>query len=342
MGATSSAPGLGRLVPGTAMVTGGGSGIGRAIAEALAAGGAPVALVDLLPEGGREAVDAIAAAGGRAAFLEGDVSRWEDVDRAVTEAVRTLGPLGIMVNAAGVLDGYTPADRMAPGLWERVLAIDLTGTFWGCKRALTELVPTGRGRILNVASVAGLVGSGGGPAYTAAKHGVVGLTRQLAITYAGRGITVNAICPGAIQTGLRANSARILGRDAPATMGGVGASEEAIRAITPAGRRGTLEEVAALARLPGERGRGLRHRPGARRGRGLDRGLTGSRRPVETSCGHPGRGGKIRETPMLINCVAYQDGKRLARDHPARDPRVPQASRAASCGWRSATRPTPS
>ena len=158
-----------------------------------------------------------------------------------------LGPLGIMVNAAGVLDGYTPADRMSPALWERVVAIDLTGTFWGCKRALAEILPAGRGRIVNVASVAGLVGSGGGPAYTAAKHGVVGLTRQLAITYAGRGVTVNAICPGAIQTGLRANSARILGADAPPMTGGVGASEDAIRAVTPAGRRGTLAEVAAAA-----------------------------------------------------------------------------------------------
>jgi NAD(P)-dependent dehydrogenase (short-subunit alcohol dehydrogenase family) len=238
---------LARLVAGSAVVTGGGSGIGRAIAEALAARGAPVALVDLQPEGGREAAERIARSGGRAVFFEGDVSRWADVDRAVTEAVRTLGPLGIMVNAAGVLDGYVPADRMAPGLWERVVAIDLTGTFWGCKRALTELLPAGRGRIVNIASVAGLVGSGGGPAYTAAKHGVVGLTRQLAITYAGQGLTVNAICPGAIQTNLRASSVRILGPDAPATMGGVGASEEAIRAITPAGRRGTLDEVAAAA-----------------------------------------------------------------------------------------------
>ena len=155
-------------------------------------------------------------------FLEGDVSRWADVDRAVTEAVRTLGPLGIMVNAAGVLDGYTPADQMTPAVWERVVAIDLTGTFWGCKRALADLLAAGRGRIVNIASVAGLVGSGGGPAYTAAKHGVVGLTRQLAITYAGRGVTVNAICPGAIQTSLRANSARILGRRRPADDGGRG------------------------------------------------------------------------------------------------------------------------
>src|SRR5262249_48405038 len=103
------------------------------------------------------------------------------------------------------------------------------------------------GRIINVASVAGIVGSGGGPAYTAAKHGVVGLTRQLAITYAKHGVTINAICPGAIQTALRANSARILGADAPSVMGGVGAREEAVRGVTPAGRRGTLAEVAAAA-----------------------------------------------------------------------------------------------
>jgi NAD(P)-dependent dehydrogenase (short-subunit alcohol dehydrogenase family) len=235
------------LVPGLAVVTGGGSGIGRAIAEALAAAGTAVAVVDLLAEGGRETVTRIEADGGRARFLSADVSRWADVDRAVTEAVAALGPLGIMVNAAGVLDGYTPADQMSSALWERVIAIDLTGTFWGCQRALTELLPAGRGRIVNIASVAGLVGSGGGPAYTAAKHGVVGLTRQLAVTYAGRGVTVNAICPGAIQTGLRTNSARILGADAPAMTGGVGASEEAVRAVTPAGRRGTLAEVAAAA-----------------------------------------------------------------------------------------------
>ena len=234
-------------ISGSAVVTGGGSGIGRAIAEALAAQGTPVAVVDVLLDGARDTAEQIRARGGRALLLEADVSRWSDVDRAVTGTVRELGPLGIMVNAAGVLDGYTPADQMSVALWERVIAIDLTGTFWGCKRALAELLPAGRGRIINIASTAGIVGSGGGPAYTAAKHGVVGLTRQLAITYARQGVTINAICPGAIQTGLRANSARILGADAPSVMGGVGASDEAVRAVTPAGRRGTLAEVAAAA-----------------------------------------------------------------------------------------------
>ena len=234
------------LLPGTAIVTGGGSGLGRAIAQALAAGGAPVAVVDLLPEGGDGTVRLIRDQGGRAVFVQADVSRWADLDRAVGEGVRGLGPLSIMVNAAGVLDGYQPIDDMTPAVWERVVAINLTGTFFGCKRALAEMLPRERGRVINMASVAGLIGGGGGPAYVASKHGVVGLTRQIAVGCAGRGITVNAICPGPIQTGLRANSARILGTDAP-PMRGIGGDDAAIRAVVPAGRPGTVEEVAAAA-----------------------------------------------------------------------------------------------
>lgn len=234
------------LVSGCAVVTGGGSGIGRAIGQALAAAGAPVALLDVIADGAKEAAEAIRARGGRATTLVADVARWEDVDTAVAAAVRELGPLGIMVNAAGVLDGYAPVEEITPALWTKVITINLTGTFFGCKRALAEMLPTGRGRIVNIASVAGLVGSGGGPAYTASKHGVVGLTRQLAITYADRGVTVNAICPGAIATNLRANSTRILGADAP-VMRGVGGDPAKVAAITPAGRYGTLDEIAASA-----------------------------------------------------------------------------------------------
>ena len=236
------------LVRGSALVTGGGSGIGQAIARSLAEAGAPVAVLDLRPDAGEETVAAIAEGGGRAAFVRGDVSRWEDVDRALASAVDVVGPLGILVNAAGILDGYAPADGMAPTLWERVIAINLTGTFHCCKRALAEMAPRGAGRIVNIASTAGLVGDGGGPAYVASKHGVVGLTRQLAVAYAERGITVNAICPGVVQTEFWTHSAEILGPDAP-PMGGIGTDDARVRAITPVGRRGTVEEIAAAARF---------------------------------------------------------------------------------------------
>jgi len=234
------------LVPGSAIVTGGGSGIGRAIAVALAKAGAPVAVVDLFGNGAKETAAAITTGGSRAMSLIADVSSWADVDHAVTAAVQELGPVGILVNAAGILDGYATADEIAPAVFERVIAINLTGTFFAARRALADMLPLGRGRIINLASVAGLVGDGGGAAYVASKHGVVGLTRRMATTYAGRGITVNAICPGPIATDLRPNSARILGADAP-PMRGIGGDEAAIRAIVPAERRGTVEEIAEAA-----------------------------------------------------------------------------------------------
>jgi NAD(P)-dependent dehydrogenase (short-subunit alcohol dehydrogenase family) len=231
-----------------AIVTGAGSGIGRAIAQALAARGALVAAVDLDETRARETARLVAGLGGKSVAFGADASAAADVDRAVTGAVAELGPLEIMVNNAGILDGYQNVDEMDEDLWARVLAIDLTGVFLGAKRALREMLPRRRGRIINMASVAGLGGTGGGAAYVAAKHGVVGLTRQMAIVYADRGITVNAICPGAVLTALRQHSQEILGPGAPDMSGrGVGADEAAVRAVTPAGRRGGAEEVAAAA-----------------------------------------------------------------------------------------------
>ena len=232
------------LVEGSAIVTGAGSGIGRAIAMALAAQGAPVGLIDVLPEGVNELGAAIKQAGGRMAIAPADVSRWEEVDRAVGALENDLGPVAILVNGAGILDGYAPADELSPAVWERVIAINLSGSFYCAKRVLPGMLARGVGRIVNIGSVASVVGSGGGPAYTASKHGVLGITRQLAITYADRGVTVNAIGPGAIATGLRSNSTRILGAAAP-VMRGVGGDDSAVRALTPAGRRGTAEEMAA-------------------------------------------------------------------------------------------------
>ncbi len=231
---------------GLAVVTGAGSGIGRAVALMLAVRGASVAAVDLDGARAAETAGRITAAGGRGAAFQADASVGADIDRAVTEAVARFGPLEVMVNNAGVLDGYLNVDEMTEATWRRVLDIDLTGVFLGCKRALQEMLPRGRGRIVNMASVAGLGGTGGGAAYVAAKHGVIGLTRQMAVVYAARGITVNAVCPGPIATDLRRNSQAILGPGMPDTSDrGIAASDEQVRAGVPAGRRGTVEEVAA-------------------------------------------------------------------------------------------------
>jgi NAD(P)-dependent dehydrogenase (short-subunit alcohol dehydrogenase family) len=228
-----------------AIVTGAGSGIGYATALALAGRGARVAAIDVNADSAGATADAIRKAGGVAASYRADVSRAADVDTALSAAVRDLGPLEIMVNNAGVLDGYFDVDELDESTWRRVIDIDLTGVFLCCKRSLAEMLPRGRGRIINMASVAGLGGTGGGAAYIAAKHGVVGLTRQMAVVYSPRGITVNCVCPGAIPTGLRANSQAILGPDVPdMSQRGVAVSDEQVRALVPAGRRGSAQDIA--------------------------------------------------------------------------------------------------
>jgi len=229
-----------------AVVTGAGSGLGRAIAQALAEAGAPVAAVDLNAASADETAALIAKAGGKAKGFQADTSKSADVDRAVGGAIKALGPLEIMVNNAGILDGYFNVDETDEAVWRRVIDIDLTGVFFGCKRALAEMLPRGRGRIVNMASVAGLNGTGGGAAYVAAKHGVVGLTRQMAVVYSSRGVTINAVCPRPILTNLRQHSQQLLGPDIPDMSGrGIAVSDDQVRAVVPAGRRGTVEDIAS-------------------------------------------------------------------------------------------------
>ena len=148
-----------------ALVTGAGSGLGRAIAEALAARGAVVGAIDVDEAAARETAKLITKGGRRASAYRADMSKSAEVDAAVSAAVRDHGALEIMVNNAGVLDGYFSVDEMDESLWRRVIDIDLTSVFLGSKRALSEMLPRGRGRIVNMASVAGLNGSGGGAAY---------------------------------------------------------------------------------------------------------------------------------------------------------------------------------
>jgi NAD(P)-dependent dehydrogenase (short-subunit alcohol dehydrogenase family) len=230
---------------GMAVVTGAGSGLGRAIALKLAADGYAVAAVDLDEAAARETALLIEGKRGRVAGLAADVSRAADIDRAVGAAIAALGPLEVMVNNAGILDGYFDVHEMDETAWRKVIDIDLTGVFLGCKRALQEMLPRQRGRIVNMASVAGLNGTGGGAAYIAAKHGVVGLTRQMAVQYGAKGIRTNCVCPGPVATGLRAHSQSILGPGVPDMSGrGVAVNDEMVRALVPLGVRGTPEDIA--------------------------------------------------------------------------------------------------
>ncbi len=227
---------------GLAIVTGAGSGIGRASAIRLAKDGFAVAAIDLDLASAQETVKGLA----RAKAYQANVSEAAQLDAAITAAVADLGPLEVMFNNAGILDGYFNVDDMDEAVWRRVIDIDLTGVFLGCKRALREMLPRARGRIVNMASVAGLNGTGGGAAYIAAKHGVVGLTKQMAVVYGARGITVNCVCPGAIPTSLRAHSQSILGPGVPDMSGrGVVVNEDQVRALVPVGVRGTVEDIAS-------------------------------------------------------------------------------------------------
>jgi NAD(P)-dependent dehydrogenase (short-subunit alcohol dehydrogenase family) len=230
-----------------AVVTGAGSGNGLAIAAAYAREGASVAIGEYSEQRGTAAAETIQAFG-EALFVPTDVRRWEDIDRLVGETVQRFGHLDVMVNNAGILDGYSTCLETSPELFDQVLGINLRGTFFGCKRALAEMVTAGYGKIINIASVAGLIAMGGGTAYTTSKHAVVGLTRQLACEYGPSGVRTNAICPGPIVTSLRETSREILGAGAPDMSRGLGmSSPERLREVIPLGFKGTPDDVAGVA-----------------------------------------------------------------------------------------------
>jgi NAD(P)-dependent dehydrogenase (short-subunit alcohol dehydrogenase family) len=194
---------MGALAGRHALVTGGGTGIGAAIAEALSAAGASVSLA-----GRRQApLDAVAAKLPKAVAIVADITREDDCAAMVEAARKAHGPLDLVIANAGAAES-APAAKIDAAHWERMIGVNLTGAFLTVKAALPDVTRKGsEGRIVFVASTAGLKGYPYVAAYCAAKHGVVGLTRALAAEFAPRGVTVNAVCPGYTETALLDNAA---------------------------------------------------------------------------------------------------------------------------------------
>ena len=185
-----------------ALVTGGGSGIGRSISLSIARSGASVGVLDINRAGAEQTVATITDAGGRACGLSADVADAEAVRAAVAEARAALGPVHILVNVAGI-GGFVPLIEMTQSDWDRMIAVHLTGTFNCTRTVVPDMIAASWGRIVNIGSVAGL--SGGGPGlshYAAAKGGIIAFSKALAHELGPSGITVNCIAPGLIETPL--------------------------------------------------------------------------------------------------------------------------------------------
>lgn len=214
-----------------ALVTGAGAGIGRAIAMRLGGDGYRVALADLDLEAAQATLGKIEKAGGAGLALAADVSRPEEVQAMVDGTVKKLGRLDVLVSNAGI-GGTKPFLETPLDDWQKVLSVNLTGTFLCGQAAARVMAKAGRGRIVNLASVSGLRAGAGRTAYGTSKGGIIALTRQMAIELGPLGITVNAVAPGPVDTALtRAmHSARV---------------RETYNAMVPLGRYGSTEEIAA-------------------------------------------------------------------------------------------------
>lgn len=225
-----------RLAGKVAVITGGGNGMGRATAVLFAREGAMVAIGDVDRAGGESAVAEIAAAGGQAVFRTTDVSREADVAALIALAESRFGRLDTIFNSAGIEQPVTPTHEVSEELFDRVIAINLKGTFFGCKHAVPALLRAGGGTIVNNASVSAFANVAGNVSYAASKGAVMSLTRVLAIEHARNNIRVNAICPGVIDTPM---NERNLERSADRE-----ATRERWRQVTPMGRMGTGAEIA--------------------------------------------------------------------------------------------------
>lgn len=231
----SRGQGIDRFDGKAALVTGAGSGIGEACAVLLAAGGARVAVADYHAEGGERVVQRIRSEGGEAIFLPADVSQPRDVEAMIDKTAEAFGRLDIAVNNAGTGGARAATGDYRLEDWQRVIDINLSGVFYCLRAEIVQMLSDGSaggGAIVNMASILGTVGFASAPAYVAAKHGVVGLTKAAALEYGTRGIRINAVGPAFIQTPM---------------LEGLGDAEMAqVAALHPIGRIGQPVEVAQL------------------------------------------------------------------------------------------------
>jgi NAD(P)-dependent dehydrogenase (short-subunit alcohol dehydrogenase family) len=225
-----------RLAGKVALITGAGSGMGRAAAELFASEGARLVVSDVADDAGKNVVAAIHAAGGDATFVHADVSQWSDCEAMVQAAVDTFGGLQVLYNNAGIFPADDGGVLDTPdATWRRVMEVNLQGVWHGCKAAIPAMLASGGGSIINVASFVALMGAATAQiAYTASKGGVLSMTREIAVEYARRGIRANALCPGPIETPLLqellSDPERRARRMVHIPMGRLGRAEELARA----------------------------------------------------------------------------------------------------------------
>ncbi len=225
-----------------ALVTGGGRGIGREIALALAREGCAVAVAARTMREVEEAAAAVRLAGPAALAVPLDVTDPAAVGRAIARVADTLGPVDVLVNNAGIA-GSAPLLKTEPELWERHLKVNVTGPYLVTRAVLGGMLERGWGRVINIASLAGLHGAPYVTAYTASKHALVGFTRALAMELSGTGVTANAICPGYVATDIVWNAARNIEKK---TGKSFDQAVEAMARINPGGRLLEPAEVAAV------------------------------------------------------------------------------------------------
>ncbi len=225
-----------KLTGKVAIITGAGNGIGREIAREFAVQGAKVVVSDCDNESGSETVELIKKEKLDAVFIQANLPNESDIDRIVSSAVENFGRIDILVNNAGVGGTLSSLADITIEEWDSVIGVNLKAPFLLAKKVLPEMLKAGKGNVINIASMAAYAAGRGGVAYTASKHGLIGLTRQISMMHGHQGIRVNSICPGPIETRMIKRLLEI--PEHPLC--------QKIKA-SPAGRAGQAEEVAKLA-----------------------------------------------------------------------------------------------